>query len=273
MAHSIFAVVVTYNRCTLLQECIATIRAQSLAPDQIIVVNNSSTDGTLDWLSEQEDLLVITQDNVGGAGGFKRAIDEAYQRGASWIWCMDDDGKPSVNCLESLADGLTPDFPYRAPSLVDDSGSLHFGDKLNASSLQKIGFCGGPFNGILFHRSIVTKVGLPNERFFIWGDEYEYITRMRMVGVVMVTCRDAVFIHKKTALDYRNCPRVRLLSRNLVWMCRLVGKNPFFSVLVYRLGRIHVLLRTFVRLLCVGNFRGALHCVAGVWDGVVGDVK
>lgn len=267
MQESIFAVVVTYNRLSLLKECIEALRSQTLVPDQIVVVNNDSSDGTLEWLSGQNDLLVITQENVGGAGGFKRAIDEAYQRGASWIWCMDDDGRPTENCLEHLALGLSPDVPYRAPSLVDHAGGMHFEDKFNSSSLKTIGFCGGPFNGILFHRSIVDEVGLPNERFFIWGDEYEYITRMRMIGVAMITRRDAIFIHKTTGLDYRNCPRVRVLSRNLIWMCRLVRGNPFFSVQVYRLGRCKILLRTFLKLLSVGNFSGATSCAGGVLDG------
>jgi len=52
----IAAVVVTYNRLELLKQCIDSIKNQTRKPDEIIVVNNSSTDGTLEWLNPNKDL-------------------------------------------------------------------------------------------------------------------------------------------------------------------------------------------------------------------------
>ena len=60
----IYAVVVTFNRLELLKRNIDSLR-QNHPIERIIVVNNGSTDGTREWLSEQSDLLVITQENVG----------------------------------------------------------------------------------------------------------------------------------------------------------------------------------------------------------------
>ena len=68
----------------------------------IVIVNNGSTDGTTEWLAAQEGLTVINQTNVGGAGGFYTGIQYAYQAGADWIWCMDDDVFPRADCLEQL---------------------------------------------------------------------------------------------------------------------------------------------------------------------------
>jgi rhamnopyranosyl-N-acetylglucosaminyl-diphospho-decaprenol beta-1,3/1,4-galactofuranosyltransferase len=42
----VVAVVVTYNRRELLLESLAAVRAQSRAPDVVIVVDNASSDGT-----------------------------------------------------------------------------------------------------------------------------------------------------------------------------------------------------------------------------------
>ena len=66
------------------------------------VVNNGSTDGITEWLAAQEGLTVINQTNVGGAGGFYTGIQYAYQAGADWIWCMDDEVFPRADCLEQL---------------------------------------------------------------------------------------------------------------------------------------------------------------------------
>lgn len=46
---SICAVVVTYNRKDLLLNCLQALQAQSYPPSHIVVVNNTSTDGTVDF--------------------------------------------------------------------------------------------------------------------------------------------------------------------------------------------------------------------------------
>ena len=97
----IIAVVVTFNRLELLKRNISCLR-QNKPISKIVVVNNGSTDGTGYWLSGEKDLEVITQENVGGSGGFYTGIDYAYNDGADWIWCMDDDVFPRADCLEKM---------------------------------------------------------------------------------------------------------------------------------------------------------------------------
>ena len=84
----IIAVVVTYNRRELLKRNIHSLRQQDSPLSAIVVVNNGSTDGTAEWLAEQHDLKVVSQENVGGSGGFYTGIREAYDMGADWIWCI-----------------------------------------------------------------------------------------------------------------------------------------------------------------------------------------
>ncbi len=68
--NKIIAIVVTYNRQYLLSECIASLRMQTKKIDKILVINNGSTDNTEAWLRCQKDIEFITQENLGGAGGF-----------------------------------------------------------------------------------------------------------------------------------------------------------------------------------------------------------
>ena len=44
-----------------------------------------------EWLAEQKDLDVVTQGNVGGAGGFFTGMKYAVEKGYDYVWAMDDD--------------------------------------------------------------------------------------------------------------------------------------------------------------------------------------
>ena len=74
------AVAVTFNRLEFLKELITSLKNQSRTPDEIIIVNNSSTDGTEEWLAEQDGLTVIKQGNTGSSGGQYTAYKTAYEQ-------------------------------------------------------------------------------------------------------------------------------------------------------------------------------------------------
>ena len=93
MSDKVCAVVVTYNRKELLRQCLHSVLQQTRPLDCILVVDNASTDGTLDLLNAEfsnvEQLKLPT--NTGGAGGFKAGMQWAYCKGYEWVWVMDDD--------------------------------------------------------------------------------------------------------------------------------------------------------------------------------------
>jgi rhamnopyranosyl-N-acetylglucosaminyl-diphospho-decaprenol beta-1,3/1,4-galactofuranosyltransferase len=221
--YKIAAVVVTYNRLALLQECITSLRNQTRKLDEIIVVNNSSTDGTFEWLSSQTDLTVITQENSGSAGGQHTGIKTAYERGHDWIWCMDDDGFPDNNCLATLVRVIKQEMPAVVSPIVLNKinhSQLAFyspilkktkylgstilkNEFLNQSGEKIIEGFGFFYNGVLISRGVITKVGLPIRELFIWGEEQEYFFRMKKNKIRMVTCAEALFYHPQTRLKLK----------------------------------------------------------------------
>jgi rhamnopyranosyl-N-acetylglucosaminyl-diphospho-decaprenol beta-1,3/1,4-galactofuranosyltransferase len=207
----VIAVVVSYNREALLRECIDALRNQTRKPDAILVVNNGSTDNTLNWLKQQPDLLYITQENLGGAGGFNTGIAWAYQHGYAWIWCMDDDGYPQCNALEEL---LKHEPQHRAllncaviskedrQSFVWKTG--HY-KKLQEVTEPLIKGIAHPFNGTLIHRAIVERVGTPKTDLFLWGDETEYYYRIvKQNEFPVYTVSTSVHYHPPSAFSYKN---------------------------------------------------------------------
>jgi len=105
MKKNISAVVVTYNRKELLEECLQSLLNQTYNNFNILIVDNCSTDGTREYIESYLNDKVQyfnTGANLGGAGGFNFGIKKAVENGADYVWIMDDDCIPTVNALEEL---------------------------------------------------------------------------------------------------------------------------------------------------------------------------
>jgi len=203
---TIAAVVVTYNRLADLKKCLDSLRQQTQALDAIFVINNGITDVTDEWLATQPDLLVTTQANLGGAGGFATGIDTAYKAGYTWLWCMDDDCLAAPDALARLlaSPNLGPCVKNSMSVSVNSRDELAFfidrpnrsyrkvTDMTDVELVYGVAFF---FNGTLIHSEVVKAIGIPDKELFIWGDEVEYMTRAQKMGFPIVTVPSSVFYH------------------------------------------------------------------------------
>ncbi|MEM3942370.1 MAG: glycosyltransferase family 2 protein [Candidatus Bathyarchaeia archaeon] len=208
----IAAVVVTYNRKELLRRCLSALLKQTRVPDEIIVVDNASNDGTEYMVSSEfcDVTYLRLPTNTGGAGGFHEGTRWAVNKGYDWIWLMDDDGVPDPNCLSALIDWQDSDLKIRAPLILiedDPERKLAFGVVFKGKKLEKEsevwevaenGFlikAANPFNGILIHRSVFESIGFPKKEFFLWGDETEFLLRASKGGFKYGIIVRAIFFH------------------------------------------------------------------------------
>jgi rhamnopyranosyl-N-acetylglucosaminyl-diphospho-decaprenol beta-1,3/1,4-galactofuranosyltransferase len=210
----VVAVVVTFDRLPLLQRLVARL-GEVDGLDEVVVVDNASTDGTGEWLrtaAATEDRLVPhpLDRNRGGAGGFHAGLRVAVDRGADLVWLMDDDGLPDPGCLDLLLrhDG---ELDFWGPVVVDeaDPERLVFPIRLpggtrvvhDIASVERAA-TGGllrdvviPFNGVLVTRELALRIGYPREEFFIWGDDHEYRLRAERSGARIATVAAARVRH------------------------------------------------------------------------------
>jgi rhamnopyranosyl-N-acetylglucosaminyl-diphospho-decaprenol beta-1,3/1,4-galactofuranosyltransferase len=213
----ILAAVVTHNRCALLQRCLEHIDAQTRKPDDVLVVNNASTDGTLDMLIKNGTRF-ITQENLGSAGGWHRCIKHALDHGFDLVWLMDDDGFPEKKALAALEKALSSGvscvssvvvkeeaptefvFPFPIlsasgiPVIFDHPRKLHRLDQLESISHDGRYPFAHLFNGALIDLNAVRRVGNVDRRFFMYGDEVDFFFRLQAAGKVY-SILDARHIH------------------------------------------------------------------------------
>lgn len=104
---SICAIVPTFNRAKLLPLSLDSIFAQTRPVDEVIVVNDGSTDETLQVLKPYHDRLrIVTQANAGKAAAMNAGLAETS---ADYIWFFDDDDLAATNGIAPLAAALDAD--------------------------------------------------------------------------------------------------------------------------------------------------------------------
>ena len=211
-AGRLIAIVVTHNRLKQLKITLSRLlesSAKHLAG--IVVVNNASTDETAGWLAAQtaSRLSVITSaENLGGAGGFEIGMRHACERlEPDWLVVMDDDARPEPACFARFhavdrsshagwaaavfhPDGRICDI--NRPSInpfwhLSAFAKTALGGGREAFHLQEADFTGteihevdgSSFVGLFVARTMVDKIGYPDGKLFIYGDDVMYTLAMR----------------------------------------------------------------------------------------------
>lgn len=219
-------VILSYNLLEYTKLCIDSIRETTPeSAREIIVVDNASRDGSVEWLREQTDLILIENtENMGFPAGCNQGIQAASEE--SDIFLLNNDTILPVNALFWLRMGLY-DKPEngtagsvsnaaRGQQVADELDNvpdlLAFAQKRNLpmdypyeSRIFLIGFA------LLIKRSVLNQTGLLDERFSPGNSEDEdYGLRVLMAGYKNILCRNSFVLHfghksfQKNKTDFRD---------------------------------------------------------------------
>lgn len=240
------AVIVTYNRCRMLEKCLNSLKNQSYGCD-VLVIDNHSTDGTPGFLEEycSQNLncsFYINEENTGGSGGFNQGLKRAYQSGYDYFWLMDDDCIVKEDALEKLLQAdrdLNGNYGFLSPLAKWKDGSLC---KMNIQSVDLLKnykntnseyekIITATFVGFFINRKTVQKVGLPIKDFFIWSDDIEYSRRITKTGFNGYVIPESIVVHemsdnKKVGIETESAERIwryEFLYRNELYVYRREG--------------------------------------------------
>jgi GT2 family glycosyltransferase len=231
--------VVTHNRRRLLCDCLDAVRAQTRAPDHVIVVDNASTDGTGAVLAERYPWAQVATlaRNEGSAGGFRAGVLRALEHGCDWLWLMDDDTIASPAALERLLarasseDGLPP-ASLLASKVVWTDGRVHPMNTPDPDLRDLDGLVRGlergllpvrtsTFPSLLVSRGAVERHGPPRAGYFVWSDDVDFTARIlrRERGYYVA----ASVVEHRTATAHRahqGGERFYFAVRNGLWLLR-----------------------------------------------------
>lgn len=240
----ISAVIPTWNRADLLQSILSNLYSQTRPPDQIIVVDNGSTDATpliaREWVARNSDLdLILFTENR----GFAVAVNEGIKRAAGdWLLIVNNDVVLEPEWLERLIASATaenasfavgkllrPDSLQRAGAtrFVDGSWDLvsraayawrcGYGkpDGQVWSEKRRVSFA--PMTAALFRREVFECIGALETRFESYYEDVDFGVRCKLAGISGIYDPAAVALHmSKTTLGKSSARVYFLTARNQV---------------------------------------------------------
>ncbi|QDU66694.1 glycosyltransferase family 2 protein [Engelhardtia mirabilis] len=272
---AVSAVVCNFNGETYLAACLDALLAMGEELDEILVVDNGSTDRSIEILERDYPSVDVLALGVNGGPGTARNAGMRAARNR-WVLAVDNDAVLEPDVLAKLRAALEADHAavlaqprslvHSDPSTVHyDGASFHYVGLFTLRNFwrplaQAEGHGTVPVDGLvsicaLIDRDIALDQGGYDEDFFILFEDFDLSLRLRIAGHRILSVEDAIVLHNAgtPGISFRNeqYPRRRafyhsrnrwiLLIKNHGWWTLLLS-SP--GILVYELAWLVFVLRS-----------------------------
>lgn len=231
---NVFAVIVTYNAMRWAGKSISSLYRSTCCPYRIIVIDNSSSDGTPEYVNATfPDVELIRMDsNIGFAVSARVGVDKAVGSGADAVLLMHHDVWLAPDALEVLEGNCTDDsllvpvymngpgsdYETSFRSVIRHSGRLRKALPRSAGgrSCYKIPVHNVPYGCWFIPVPLINEIGFLNPLFFCSGASEEYLARMRCRSKKAFVVTGAKIFHDRDSYGDRTLYDTSLIYRDLL---------------------------------------------------------
>lgn len=250
-------VVLNWNGLGDTKTCLDYLQKQTYKNFEVVVVDNGSTDKSLEYLKTLKSIvLVANNNNHGFAGGH---IDGLTHAKGEYILLLNNDAvtKPDLieRCLENFTDpsiGVVGGRAYRWKEdnpLLDESNAFYsyqFINTFNAEAIfyQKDYGVSEEVNNVsgscvMVRRAVIESVGYLEDRFFAYYEECDLFARAKRAGYKVVYDPRVQIWHKIGASSER---------KSSSFMYYMLFRNRFFfAVRNFQKGSLGIFLRQYLK--------------------------
>jgi len=243
VTHSIASVTVAYNGAMVLQQHIEALLGQMRPLQEIVIVDNGSSDGTCALIAERYPQITLLKlpENLGVGGGLAAGMAyAALEKRHDWVLTFDQDSVPHEDALKTLLKGME--------SLNGEGGEVGIAAAMPVHT--ETGACYPPLiwrdgfvkpspdllrqpiwfadlvitSGCMVRRDVVEKVGLPRTDFFIDFVDFEYCLRVRSSGYKIAVIPSAELGH-----EIGNAREVWFFGRQRLWPGYAPWREYYYS--------------------------------------------
>jgi glycosyltransferase involved in cell wall biosynthesis len=221
-ARSVFfsIIIPTYNRLPILQKCLLALEVQTIDPQvvtdyEIVVVDDGSTDGTIEWLQTSTAKLphikIYEQAHQGASAARNLGVEKAH---GDTIIFIDSDLVVTPTFLQSHADAL-----LQGQQALGNDKLFTYGAVINTANFENptaepykvTDFSNAYFatGNVAIARHWLIEVGLFDLGFSLYGwEDLELGVRLKNLGIKMIKCPAAVGYHWHPAFSLDRIPRL-----------------------------------------------------------------
>lgn len=229
-------IIVNYNGEHFLRDCLDSIYAQSFTNFKVILVDNDSSDGSIDIVEREYPKVELIRNDANF--GFARGTNEGIRAShGEYILTLNNDTRLEPGFLEEILRPMERDtrIGICAPKMLYPDGRINStGICISRSGAawdrgishadcgqydhpeEVFGACAG---AALYRKAMLDEVGLFDEDFFMYMEDVDLSFRARLAGWICLFVPGAVVYHhhggtsgvgSDTAVYYGN--------RNIVWV-------------------------------------------------------
>lgn len=229
-------VIANWNGRSHLERCLEALSHQTLRAFQVVVVDNASTDGSVEMIQQRFPAVRVIANAANR--GFAAANNAGIGAGtAPFVATLNNDTEPRPEWLERLLGSMLSDetvgmaaskmlFAHR-PGMINSAGialdaagiawDRQGGERDRAGDAVEEVF--GPCAGAaLYRRAMLAEIGLFDEEFFAYLEDVDLAWRGRLAGWRCLYVPSAVVLHVHSATGVEGSPfKSYHLGRNKLW--------------------------------------------------------
>ena len=229
-------IIPNYNGLSFMEPCFESLKEQTVRDFKVLVVDNGSTDGSVEWLKEHRIPSIFLKENTGFSGAVNtgiRAADTPY------VLLLNNDTRVEpgfVAAMERAMDQSPKIFTVSSrmiqmyhPELLDDAGDMYSilgwayqrgvgrSSELYQKSCRVFSACAG---AAIYRRAVFHEIGLFDELHFAYLEDIDVGWRAKLYGYDNIYCPDAAVYHvgSGTSGSRYNSFKVRLAARNCIYL-------------------------------------------------------
>jgi GT2 family glycosyltransferase/glycosyltransferase involved in cell wall biosynthesis len=264
-----------------------SLERQSSRDFDVIVVDNDSPPSDRELLgscavaSNLRLDVIYSEHNGGFAAGNNIAIRKALAQGAEWIVMINNDTTVDENFIELLRSQLPSEpslvaIPLREGERIASAGNVvwlrttlphlyaHSETVNHSTSLYAIGA------GVAIHRDVIERIGVLDERYFLYFEDADYSVRARRAGIPIVFLSRPIIAHRtsETTSTLGSPLLLRYHTRNSILFNREHGPwwiqlaTPFWALTIFLKQSLKIVMRRSVpasRAIAAGVCDAMLH--------------
>lgn len=249
----ISAIVLNWNGKGIVKKCLDSLLRQTYAPLEVMVVDNGSVDGSVDYLKENfpQVNLVVNERNLGFCGGNNSGIRKAA---GSYLVLVNYDAELEPDCIEEMMKAMEqhPEAGVIASKIVlaDDANKIDAAGiaicpdglsigrgRTEAASLYdeeaEVFFASDCC--CLYRKAMLDDIGLYDDDFFAYAEETDMGWRAQLKGWKCWYNPKAIVHHAHSASLGSYSPfKVYLVERNRIWVAvKNIPAHYFFTGLAF----------------------------------------